>query len=221
MNIEEFSAEMDVLLNSWDYQIKFGMSNTPVVLDEYEKSVYLTKAQEETVLELYNDFEKTEQLTEYLGPLLKENSYTDPETVKLPEDLWFRIYETAIVDDESLSCSGSTEREVDVVPVTHDMLYKTKSSPFRGANERRILSVMTAPDTVSLISKYHVKSYLVRYITKPEPIILQDLPEELSINDRKNAQTCALDTSLHRRILERAVMLALRAKSAYSSSSKE
>ena len=221
MNIEEFSAEMDVLLNSWDFQIKFGMANTPVVLDEYEKSTYLTKAQEEIVLELYDNFEKTEQLTEYLSPLLKEGLYTDPITVVLPEDLWFRIYETATIEDDSLSCNGSTEREVDVVPVTHDMLYKTKNSPFRGANERRVLSVMVAPDTINLVSKYHIKSYLVRYIAKPEPIILQNLPEELSINERKNAQTCMLDTSLHRKILERAVMLALRAKSAYGSSSKE
>ena len=47
MNIKEFSDRFDTLLNS------FG--NTPnIVLDEYEKSVLLTNAQEDLVLSMYN-----------------------------------------------------------------------------------------------------------------------------------------------------------------------
>ncbi len=59
MTTEEFSNEFDTLINS--YSISELLS-----FDEYEKSVYLTKAQEEIVEGLYtgkvlgNSFEETE-----------------------------------------------------------------------------------------------------------------------------------------------------------------
>ena len=47
MNRFEMSNEMDVLLSAYTLDVA-------IVLDEYEKSVYLTKAQEDIVLEIYN-----------------------------------------------------------------------------------------------------------------------------------------------------------------------
>jgi hypothetical protein len=53
-----------------------------VVLDEYEKSLFLTQAQEEIVINLYNgknpygdSFESTEELRRYLDELVKTKSY--------------------------------------------------------------------------------------------------------------------------------------------------
>ena len=46
MNRFEMSNEMDVLLSAYTLDVA-------IVLDEYEKSVYLTKAQEDIVLEIY------------------------------------------------------------------------------------------------------------------------------------------------------------------------
>ena len=55
MTTEEFSNEFDTLLNSYAISPdKYGMENSPLTieLDEYEKSVFLTKAQEDIFLGL-------------------------------------------------------------------------------------------------------------------------------------------------------------------------
>lgn len=65
MDTIEFSNEFDVLLSS------FTIGNS-IVLDEYEKSVFLTQSQEQIVIELYNGrysglgFEKEEEIEDIL-----------------------------------------------------------------------------------------------------------------------------------------------------------
>lgn len=221
MTTAEFSTEFDVLLNSWAIQIPQGSAESPLVFNEYEKSVFLTKAQEELTLELYQEYEKTEEYTEYLDSLLKDITYQNPDKVTLPEDLWFRVYEKAIIKDDALSCNGNIEREVDVVPVTHDEYYRTTNSPFRGANERRVLSRLVNDNTVELTSKFPVSSYMVRYISKPSPIILEDLPDDLSIEGKKVKTECLLTESLHRKILTNAVTLAIRSRAILANSNTE
>ena len=67
MTIEEFSNEFDVLLNSYAANNPFGIGQGLTQLDEYEKSVLLTEAQESIVRDLYNGkltgngFESTEE----------------------------------------------------------------------------------------------------------------------------------------------------------------
>ena len=71
MTTQEFSNEFDVLYNNI-------MSNAAPGLDEYEKSVFLTNAQDEIVIDLYNgknplgeSFESTEEIRRYLSELNK------------------------------------------------------------------------------------------------------------------------------------------------------
>ena len=78
MTTEEFSNEFDTLLNSHYTVEEFGKVPNTIELDEYEKSVFLTKAQEEIVIDLYNgknqfgdSFEKTEEIRRYLSDLIK------------------------------------------------------------------------------------------------------------------------------------------------------
>lgn len=65
MTNEEFSNEFDTLINSNSTISLYGME-LPLEFDEYEKSVFLTKAQEEIVEGLYtgkilgDSFEDTE-----------------------------------------------------------------------------------------------------------------------------------------------------------------
>jgi len=61
---------------------------------------------------------------------------------------------------------------------------------------------------VELVSSFNINSYIIRYIKTPEPIVLDILPEE-TINNVSTPQTCKLNESLHRDILERAVRLAI------------
>ena len=64
MTLEEFSNEFDVLINS---------AGAKLSLDEYEKSIFLTQAQELLVTSYYNginsqkiSFESSEEAREYL-----------------------------------------------------------------------------------------------------------------------------------------------------------
>lgn len=78
MTTQEFSDEFDVLLNSSFIENNFGeqSSKIDIQLDEYEKSVFLTQAQEQLVINLYNgrnveglSFESAEESRRYLKEL--------------------------------------------------------------------------------------------------------------------------------------------------------
>lgn len=222
MTTQEFSLEFDLMYNNI-------MSNQAPGLSEYEKSLFLTQAQEALVLDIYSGklgspFESTEEVTEYLSPLVKQTTLKtdvygcglDSSSVffEIPEDVWFKTGEKAVISADSLECKGCAKREVDVVPVTQDTLYRTKNSPFRGPNERRVLRLDSGAYNVELISKYPIISYTLRYLSKPEPIILEDLTDGLTINGQSKAQTCKLNPAIHRAVLSRATSIA---KSVWSS----
>ena len=56
MTIEELSNGFDVRLGSYVRKASFGKESSEevIALDEYEKSLYLTRAQDDIVLSLYN-----------------------------------------------------------------------------------------------------------------------------------------------------------------------
>ena len=218
MTCEEFSLEFDLLYNNI-------MSNKALGLSEYEKSLFLTQAQESIVLDIYSgkygdSFERTEETTSYLNQLLKQRTYDSGEFtegnkldtrsvfITLPEDIWFKTGETAYIIDDFYKCNVDGLREVMVFPVTQDTLVRTKRSPFRGPNERRILRLDSGKNQVELISNYEIHSYTVRYLSRPEPIILKELPQGLTIGGKSSPQTCLLNTAIHKAILSKAVLIA-------------
>jgi hypothetical protein len=220
----EFSNEFDTLLSSYLQQQNLGIQDS-TAFDEYEKSVFLTKAQESIVVELYNgknpyndSFEKTEELRRYLEKLVITDIITDKESgynglsdssvfYKLPDKLWFITYESVVLNDTSLGCLNG-ERVI-VIPVTQDDYWRISRNPFREANKNKVLRLDISDNIVELISKYNISSYLVRYIERPEPIILQTLNDGLSINNVSKETECKLNSALHRGILEKAVKLAV------------
>lgn len=211
MTNPEFSIEFDILYNNIS-------SNKAPGLNEYEKSVFLTKAQEQIVTELYSgrnttysSFEETEELRRYLNSLVRTHSCEVPNgnpnhitynsyTFKLPEDLLYITYE---------KCNTITMKEFLVYPVSQDELSKIINNPFRGPSDNRVLRLENGNNTVDIISNDAIEMYYIRYIKKPNPIILTDLEDDLSINGISEESECELDSSLHRTILDRAVALAL------------
>lgn len=241
MTIQEFSDQFDVLLNSYYAKADFGdeESKITLALNEYEKSVYLTKSQEEYVISLYNgrnplgeSFEEVEEVRRYLANLIKEatppvitNSSqlplgidTTSKFFTLPLDVWFITYEAVSVAGEDV-CGGSSV--LDVIPVTQDEYHKVKRNPFRGANKRRALRLDLADGVIEVVCKYPITTYYVRYIRKPKPIILVDLPDGLKIENENKASGCELHEALHQKILEGAVMLALQSAGFTKSQKKE
>lgn len=229
MTTEEFSNEFDTLLNSYSVIAPLGITPTNISLDEYEKSLFLTKAQEELILEFYNgknsfrdSFEKTEEIRRYLNKLIKTYTTSNKEEdyvglssnsifFKLPDDLWFITYESVKVTDDRLGCKDN--RSIIVVPTTQDEYYRVSKNPFRNSNDKRALRLDVEDNTVEIVSEYNVSEYKIRYISKPEPIILIDLPDGLSINNISIKTECKLNPVVHRIILERAVELAIKSKS--------
>ena len=229
MTTEEFSNEFDTLLNSYSNTEKFGITHSTIELDEYEKSVFLTKSQEDVVIDMYNgkntfgdSFEKTEEIRRYLSSLIKTYTTSTKEITykglskhsvffKLPEDLWFITYEAVNLKDDGLGCRSG--EDICVTPVTQDEYHRIRKNPFRGSNERRALRLDLNEEVVEIISKYNVASYLVRYLSRPNPIILTDLPSDLSINGINKKTECELNPAIHRSILEKAVKLAITSKS--------
>lgn len=211
MTTREFSNSFDTLLNS------LNTSPSTINLDEYEKSVYLTEAQEQIVQGLYSGsilgrtFEETESLRRSLDKLVETESPSKvsrkgvtPTSIfyQLNNKLWFIIYESVII--ENGYCS---EDRIEVTPVRHDEFHRIKKNPFKRSNKRRVLRLDCGNNVVELVSNNKILDYTIRYIRKPNPIILANL-EDLTIDGFNTIRECELSTILHDTILRRAVQLA-------------
>lgn len=219
---EEWSLEFDLLYNNI-------VSDKAPGLEEYEKSVFLTRAQEAIVVGLYKGtlgdaFESTEENTAYLDTLVKtaecelgdnSSALSDKSTIfRNPSDLLFRTWETCTITTD---CGNEI---APVIPVTQDEYWRTVRNPFKKQNSRRVLrlSFATNEDAAAnrhdktgyteLVSDYPIVKYKLRYLSRPEPIILVDLEDGLSINGESSKKTCKLDAALHQTILAEAVRMA-------------
>lgn len=220
MTNEEFSNEFDVLANT--YGAKANITDT--VFDEYEKSVFLTRAQEQVIEGLYtgkligDSFEDTEQLRRYLSDLIRQvslNPYIAATSTKhhtrfkLKDDTWFITYEEVQLKDGETDCEKG--RIIKVVPATQDEFHKIKDNPFRGPSYRRAVRLDLSDNMVDIVSRYTIEKYIVKYIKKPIPIILSSL-DGLTINDNSNITKCELNPALHRMILDVAVNMAIKSR---------
>jgi hypothetical protein len=216
MSNQEFSNEFDILYNNI-------ASNQAPGLDLYEKSVYLTLAEEQLALTYYNgknssleSFEKTEELRRYLATLVRTEKLTPEGTSSLyphksavftlPSKLWFITYEKAEYASDEDRCAAG--KDAFVVPVTQDDLEKTLENPFRGPNLRRVLRLDIEDNQIELLSKYRIANYTVRYLEYISPIVLTDLDDGLTVNGESQETECKFPEGLHRTILELAVNLA-------------
>lgn len=232
MTLSEFSNSFDTLVNSFNNSTtsELPSSKSDVVFDEYEKSVFLTKAQEEIVVGFYNghtstgeSFEMTEEMRRYLDSLVETKVYNSDDQLTdkiglsdksffylLPDNIAFITLEQVILNDDSLGCYNGSR--VGVYPVTQDEFERVRNNPFRGPTKYKVLRIDYGSNIAELISKYTIDKYLIKYIIKPSPIILIDLPDNLTIDGISKATECQLNSILHNTILERAVVLALRSK---------
>ena len=86
MNNQEFSNSFDVLASSYLQEGGFTVSDSSILaFNEYEKSLFLTQAQERYVVSIYNGknasgdtFEGSEEMRRYLHNLVAEDYNTNP-----------------------------------------------------------------------------------------------------------------------------------------------
>ena len=225
MTTQEFSIEFDILYNNL-------ASNTAPPINEYEKSVFLTKAQSDIVLELYSgrnqlglSFESNEEVRHYLAPLgtsadceisvKGENIGSTVKVLVSSIDLSSFLVITREILLEKGSSSNSYKR---VIPVPQDDIISLINNPFRGPSNTRALRVSENNETHLLVKGDDIKTYTYKVygLKKPSPIILEicGIAEgDLSIDgvDCIQPSNGDLPDSLHNMILERAVLLAKQA----------
>lgn len=238
MTIQEFSEQFDVLLNSSFIANDFGeqSSKIDIQLDEYEKSVFLTQAQEQLVINLYNgrnieglSFESAEESRRYLkeltvnvNPNIEPLDPLDPAYTIYPDvykvdssaisNMLFITREVALFDINNITnpkpWQNGNNLIVEVVPITQDEYNRTKRNPYKKFNEDRILRIEFG-NKWYLHSKYPISQYEVDYIRKPLPIVLYSNASDVpSIDGETYNQTSELNPILHRTILLEAVKLA-------------
>ena len=208
MTLEELSNEFDVIVNSYD-------NSQSLVFNEYEKSIYLTKAQEYIIKELYRNYEGTEELNSYLKTLIKDKTYTieDSTNIELdyPDNFLYILKEYA-----NINTTCKSNNIVDVLPITQDEYNEVVGNPFRGSKSKVL---RLEENKIKLITDLPIISYTMTYLSNPSPIILIDLPNGLTINNEsKKSTTIETSESIHREILDKAVQLAIQSKTLLKSS---
>ena len=208
MTLEELSNEFDVIVNSYD-------NSQSLVFNEYEKSIYLTKAQEYIIKDLYRNYEGTEELNSYLKTLIKDKTYPieDSTNIELdyPDNFLYILKEYA-----NINTTCKSNNRVDVLPITQDEYNEVVENPFRGSKSKVL---RLEENKIKLITDLPIISYTMTYLSNPSPIILVDLPNGLTINNKsEKSTTIETSESIHREILDKAVQLAIQSKTLLKSS---
>lgn len=230
MTNQEFSNQFDVLYNN-------VMSNQAPGLDEYEKSVFLTKAQNEIVLSYFNPkgnkytegFDGNERRQIDFSMLTRVAAVTtfgaakyDPrsagvKSVAMPEDVLIFVNENLTVT------RGEGTTYLSVIPISYVEYSRQMSKPFKRPAHYQAWRLINSADGAETPEGFcdliagpndTLTKYTARYIKRPNPIVLVDLDTEgVSIEGVDTATECELDPILHEDILQRAVELA---KAAYT-----
>lgn len=223
MTLQEFNTNFDLLYNNI-------ASNQAPGLDEYEKSVFLTNAQLELVKNYFNpkgnkyqegfdqspkrqlDFSTITDLqvyniTDALTNVVKFNE----ESIVFPynDNFLFIIQELATVTD---SVTG-TAKNINIRSITNVEYMMAMNKPYKYPFKHEGWRIIHNKDDrkLELLLSYgdRLRSYKIRYIKRPTPIILTDLsPLGLTIDGISAPTGCILDEAMHTEIVQRAVELA-------------
>lgn len=195
MNNTEFSNQFDVLYNNIT-------SNQAPGLNEYEKSVFLTKAQDEVLKNYFSPRSNPKQegyddsikrQADFSG-LMREGSGVvdasptsqfDPRSIvyKVPTDVYLIINEQVILK------SGTTTKGIrQILPVNYEEYRRLMSKPYKEPLKYQAWRLFTSTESNSFNGQRiaeiiltstdkgsaYTKEYKIRYIKFPKPIILSD-----------------------------------------------
>lgn len=256
MTLREFSIEFDVMYNNIS-------SNQAPGLDEYEKSVFLTRAQNMLLKEYFSPltdahgggFDGSRKRQYDFTPLIvavapqfygtiKEEPQLAPYVLKENSQI-FQLNHTyrflLPLNERAVDADG---KEYTVVPINYIEYQKLSSKPYKYPLKGLIWRVFFSGQNslitednyngtpedfyIELIGNYKKTKtqidsfgreqvvnaplkYYIKYVKKPEPIILEDLASygnNLIIDGKNKQQNTDMPEETHYEILERAVTLA-------------
>lgn len=222
MSLEEISDIIDTNLSSYEMGIK---------LDEYEKSLYLTRAQNMIYNELLQLFEKDGLISKDLEPFIQESVITTPLArtgsiansifFQLPTDLRKIVYEAATLSSSDPLLSN---RVVKSIKTKLAEVSRKMNSPFRESNYEEILRVVTEDESSVSVAELipptgcTFTNYRIKYIQKVTPIVLEDLPDGLEIESVSSATNSKFNTEKLTQIIDLCIQLILKDKSIYAKS---
>lgn len=197
MNTLEMSNEFDVLYNNI-------MSNQAPGIDEYEKSLFLTKAQDE-ILKAYFDprgnkymegFDGSEKrqidfsaITKHTALELVANPISQfdyrSKVYKFPQDCFIIINEKIVdtdIEGKIVDCQYT------VLPITYQQYTIQMSKPYKYPPKHVIWRLITSYDDKDKVSQCEIIGrysrqyaedegpiYKMRYLKRPRPIVLVNL----------------------------------------------
>lgn len=225
-------------INSFEVLYNNITSNQAPGLNSYEKSVFLTKAQDEIIKNYFNPKSNPKQdgydstakrqidfstitSTENISDADMGAALFDPrsnsKSVELPSDVMMIINERVEVN------RGDSAEKVllTVDAISFDEYDRLMSKPFKRPLHYKAWRLINndAVNKADLVvgPSDTITKYTVRYIRRPYPIIVGDI-EDLTIegysydtpttSNTKKCKGCELDSALHEEILQRAVELA-------------
>lgn len=222
MTITEFSDQFDVLFNNIT-------SNQAPGLNEYEKSLFLTKAEKEIVKNYFTANSKGNNIGQGFDDSAKRQAdfsvlmkvatcSTATVSAKIDDRSVVYTYPTDvfIVINETVKIGTAYKQ---VLPLKYDEYTRLMSKPYKRPLKNQVWRLINkgevdtngaATKTVEIITGPgdSITTYSVRYVRVPAPIIVGNL-DGLSIDGVTAVSTkCELDPILHEDVLQRAVELA-------------
>lgn len=205
----EFSNEFDVLYNSIT-------SNQAPGLDEYEKSVFLTKAQDEIIKSYFNPrsnktqegFDGNEKRQIDFSMIMKSHVYSiflesffdlrdNTKAVQLETDILMFVNEYV----EVTRGNNNTPNRLTVLPINYREYSRLMSKPYKRPLKNqawRILDSSTGTKKAELIigPKDTIKKYVIRYVKRPRAIILDVLSDGTSLDGYVGADQAGIPTAV-------------------------
>lgn len=221
--VQEWSQAFDVLWNN----ISSGRAPG---LTEYEKSLFLTQAENAVVKERCSP--KTNAVQEgFDDSAVRQSDFSNLITSRMLDSVTALDTTTAfhasgrkryeypadvfVILNEEVSIGG---KYCTVVPVSNVEYARLMMKPYKYPPKGQVWRLITHEGTdgesvyptIELIGKFRDDEvvYAMRYLRRPKPIILEDLLGGLSIEGETNAMTCELPKHLHDEVLARAVDIA-------------
>lgn len=211
MELETISDIIDTRLNGFDGGIS---------VDEYEKSIYLTKVQKDFYYGVLKTFEENGIITNILKPFVKDaivvaapagtpvTAVTGSQFFVLPSDVEKIIYETATLTLDSVETRVKHVR-------AGDMVY-TKDNPFRNPDQTETLRVIAEKTSTENLVELHsisvLTNYKIKYFKTIIPIVLETLPTGLSIEGVSAATNTEFNKEVLNKIIDTVVLLILQDK---------
>ena len=205
MTAAEFSQEFDILYNNI-------ASNQSPGLTEYEKSVFLTKAQDEIIKNYFtgkpngNKYQEgvedsSKRYSDFsclitIATINAQDSTTSTidsrgQIVSLPTNLMISLNEKFIINNKTIDIA-----QYQVIPITLAEYQRLMSKPSNDPLKRQVWKLMgnssSGNGSVEIISHWKdlrgtdsANKLVIRYIRKPYPIILEDISRQgLTINNQ-------------------------------------